>query len=867
MPFEIAAGSSSGSVIPQSYFDGLGWWPELAEDFPETLPDGRPWPKISVVTPCYNAVDFIEQTVVSVLAQHYPNLEYIVMDGGSNDGTQEVVNRYSEHLTLISEPDKGQSDALNKGFARATGTILSWINGDDMLAPGALFRVALAFSLNDADMVAGEVALFRDDRFIKQHATAATPGPLPLNDLLDLDGGWNAGLFFYQPEVFFTRDIYDSAGGRIDTTLHYSMDFDLWVRMAQAGARIHPIGGEIAWFRIHEEQKTADVAAFRRELAEYREQFLKTFPDTPAQAPKYKISGRRPRIAVLNDIGFLYGAGIAQSRICDAFGLGDIDAVPIRFRDDVTGPGPMISYDIGQLADLLEDENIDAIVLGNIHAARFAVEDLEQIVERWPVFVVTHDLFWLTGRCAYVGDCADYLQGCTADCPTSLEYPLRPVGWIAREHEAKRRLIANPNFRFLTQSQWVHDVVAEYLEKRLDAKPDDIADKLYRIDMPVPEHQFHPIRDRASLRKRWGIPEDAFVIMTAAASVEDRRKNIDDLARVIGPLAKDVYLLLLGRSGSGYVPFPNHRFLEYLDDPAEINEAYNLADVYIALAKAETFGQTYAEAAMAGVPSIGYDATGVATSVVEGGTGWRLPAGDVAAVRDLLRSLIDDRERAANMGRTAAFVARNRFSRSSFYKSFFRTLQASGLVTANELIQKVNLSRTATAKPVMRGIDEVFSLAAMRAVGRTVETAGPDADGIAMDAVEAHAAGAIDASLGWSRVEGRHVWSVNRRAGIVAAVSDTRRDHVLRLIYASHPLLCDAGASISVRVNGHLMAEAPASGWKARDLVLSPDVLGDGLDGMLLVTLEASQRTTRQGKDARSLYFALARFELRPKEV
>src|SRR5262245_56142305 len=117
-----------------------GWpWTVETPGLPAMRPDGSPWPRVSIVTPSYNQGRFIEETLRSILLQGYPDLEYIVMDGGSTDGSADIIRKYSPWLTSwISEPDGGQVAAINAGMARATGTLLNWINSDDFLLPGAL---------------------------------------------------------------------------------------------------------------------------------------------------------------------------------------------------------------------------------------------------------------------------------------------------------------------------------------------------------------------------------------------------------------------------------------------------------------------------------------------------------------------------------------------------------------------------------------------------------------------------------------------------------------------------------------------------------------------------------------------------------
>ena len=220
------------------------------------------WPKISVVMVSYNQASFVEEGLRSVLDQDYPNLEFLVIDGHSTDGSIDILNRYRDRVSaMIIEPDRGQSDGLNKGFARTTGDILTWVNSDDLLEPGALFRVGQAFSTYRTDMVAGgcrQIGLTRDAILNNHHNRLpyGIPTMLPLGLLLEMDRFWLTGSFFYQPEVFFSRDIWNRSGGRLRTDLNYVLDYDLWVRMAAAGATIVHISDFLACSRTHDQQKT-----------------------------------------------------------------------------------------------------------------------------------------------------------------------------------------------------------------------------------------------------------------------------------------------------------------------------------------------------------------------------------------------------------------------------------------------------------------------------------------------------------------------------------------------------------------------------------------------------------------------------------
>jgi glycosyltransferase involved in cell wall biosynthesis len=184
-------------------------------------------PRISIVTPSFNQGEFIERTILSVLSQNYPNLEYIVMDGGSTDASPQIIARYADRLAYWeSQPDRGQSHAINKGFARATGEILGWLNSDDWFEPGALVRVAEeATRFPDEGAFVGEGRVVDPAGNVRLHKK---PGELSFEAFCR----WLDGDFFMQPACFFRRSAWE-ASGRLDESLHLSLDLDLWLRMVR----------------------------------------------------------------------------------------------------------------------------------------------------------------------------------------------------------------------------------------------------------------------------------------------------------------------------------------------------------------------------------------------------------------------------------------------------------------------------------------------------------------------------------------------------------------------------------------------------------------------------------------------------------
>lgn len=212
-------------------------------------------PRISIVTPSFNQGQFIERTICSVLDQGYPNLEYIIIDGGSRDGTVETIRKYEKHLAYwVSEEDRGQTHAINTGMARATGEIRAYLNSDDEYLPNALLSVADAVKSHpDTDLFYGGCS-FIDEH---GHCTGAVRyGDIStLDDMADVWGVWWQGRHYVQPEVFWTSRIAERIG-EFDEKLYYVMDYEYWLRMFAAGVTSRRLEQPIAAFRQWGAQKS-----------------------------------------------------------------------------------------------------------------------------------------------------------------------------------------------------------------------------------------------------------------------------------------------------------------------------------------------------------------------------------------------------------------------------------------------------------------------------------------------------------------------------------------------------------------------------------------------------------------------------------
>ncbi len=237
-------------------------WIPSSPSSSEIMPD-----QFCIVTPSFNQAPYLEATMQSVLSQNMPGLQYIVLDGGSTDGSADIIRRYGDRLAYWeSAPDKGQSDAIHRGFQRGQGNILGWLNSDDTLEPGALERVARVFAENpDVMFVYGDYYVLYPD------------GSKVLKPKVSFD--FNIALYAYlmipQPSAFWRREAYEEIGG-LNLDLHYAMDWDLFLRIGQR----HPhkfvhIREPLSTFRVHPESKSVSKrTAFSKEIRFVQGQFM-----------------------------------------------------------------------------------------------------------------------------------------------------------------------------------------------------------------------------------------------------------------------------------------------------------------------------------------------------------------------------------------------------------------------------------------------------------------------------------------------------------------------------------------------------------------------------------------------------------------
>ena len=254
-----------------------GWtWTEESVRVPEMMPDGKPLPRISIVTPSYHQGKFLEETLRSVLLQGYPNLEYLVIDGGSTDNSVEIIRKYEAWLTYwVSERDQGQSDAINKGWRCCTGDIIAWLNSDDCYAPNALGAVARAFAAHDfpAMVYGNEIVIDDQGNQTKTLEYRASPDQMLAKLLLP-----------HQPTAFFNRSVLEMIGF-LDPSLQYAMDQAFLLKLMATRRPVY-VPAALAFNRIYPATKTGTgQVQWGQEILRVRDDVLRHWEAYPLLHP------------------------------------------------------------------------------------------------------------------------------------------------------------------------------------------------------------------------------------------------------------------------------------------------------------------------------------------------------------------------------------------------------------------------------------------------------------------------------------------------------------------------------------------------------------------------------------------------------
>lgn len=276
--------------LPPPPPDKTGWpWTQASQPLPQQMPDGSEWPCISIVTPSYNQSEFIEETIRSVLLQGYPNLEYIIIDGGSTDSSIEIIKKYQNYFSYwVSEPDKGPADAINKGWQKTSGEIIAYLNSDDLYLPRALADIAEAFHQNpNTKAICGNELKIDREGFVLAESNQKDVSRL---SLLNLN-------FISQPSTFIKKTLLDSIGG-INLSIKYTFDFELWLRVTRSSS-IKSIPNLLSVTRWHNDTITRTKRSnIGSELVVVITREMKVYPDGLTSQEKRKILFQVNRLAM-----------------------------------------------------------------------------------------------------------------------------------------------------------------------------------------------------------------------------------------------------------------------------------------------------------------------------------------------------------------------------------------------------------------------------------------------------------------------------------------------------------------------------------------------------------------------------------------
>ena len=372
--------------------------------------------------------------------------------------------------------------------------------------------------------------------------------------------------------------------------------------------------------------------------------------------------------------------------------------------------------DEGPTVDQVIEEIIavapDIVLVGNLHGAGVNPAVIGAVADRWPTLAFMHDLWWVTGRCAYTGTCNKLVMGCDASCPTPDEYPQLAPDLIYDAWADKRVVLSQKRHPILlAMSDWTRDVAMRALTTNDERRVD-------RMVLGLPTEVFRPF-DRAAARRHIGLPEHKFLVLCPATNFRDLRKGTDQVRSVIeGTQGRDIAFVTVGH-GTIEASVLDERViaLPYQTKPDDVARLYAAVDVILAPSREETLGQIYIEAAACGTPSIGFANTGVTDAVVNGVTGRLAPDGSTQSLLDSVMNFYDDRPGREALGHWARIHATSAWSLEACYRSLFQVLRRQGIIDRLNLPHKIGFGPKRSSDSVRAASDAETNWVPLSGVG------------------------------------------------------------------------------------------------------------------------------------------------------
>ena len=647
-------------------------------------------PKISIVTPSFNQARYIEQCIRSVLDQDYPNIEHVIFDGGSKDGTLDVLRRYENRgVRWKSEPDKGQSDAINKGFRAATGDIIGWINSDDWYARGA-FRVVLDYfrAHPEASFIYGN-NLFTDSggRVIRRVRTV----PYKWRWLLF------TGLLIPQSGIFMRRKVLEDCG-LLDVGLHSVMDYEWWMRIA-AKHTPHFIDRFLAYFRLHPASKTGspdDNELWRRERAMTNARYAKLSGTRPAgrlgrwlaQADKTAVRVWRaitetreqslhcsPRVVVLTNLIAPYRVALFNA-LHDCHDM-ELQVWALAAAEDrqwkvaeETMRFPHRTLRGGTL-------QLPGQAMGDRRFVHFNTDLLWNLWKERPDVIVAAEFSPASIQAALYCACSGAtLVSWSETTPQFEQY----VDFLQRA--ARRWLLRRASACIATSSA--------SREKYLNygARADEVFISLQTTAVAAISERCGALRpERSRLRSSYSWAETDQVVLYVGGFI--KLKGLDALLRAFAAAVKEASALKLALVGGGDQEAPLRTLATELGmadrvtwlpfrQQADLWELYACADFFVLPTRRDTFGVVVVEAMAAGLPVLcSLHAGAVRDLVVDGENGWVIDPDNIPGMVGRLVTLACDDSLRAVMGaesRKRARLAATETSAEEFHRAILHGL-------------------------------------------------------------------------------------------------------------------------------------------------------------------------------------------------